>query len=263
MLRPRNPKTNDLISCDWFGVTLDGKSLKTPLGKNLAVPSHCLAWAIAAEWDAQHQTLQPAQMPLMTLTCTAMDQVTASADAYREQALRYLPTDTTCYWADPGEDRVLHRKQQQTWDGLHDYCETFLQSRPSLAMGTSEGVIMSRPRTLKQSGLPHPPELLENALEWVDTLDAWHLCALHSVTSESKSFLVGMAVILSNVDSSNPFYDLTRAVAASRVEEEFQIDCWGLVEGGHDYDRLNCSVQIHAARFLAASINIGGTLKYK
>jgi ATP synthase F1 complex assembly factor 2 len=129
-------------------------------------------------------------------------------------------------------------------------------------MGASEGVIMSRPRTLKkQSGLPHPPELMEKAQEWVDSLDAWHLCALHSVASESKSFLVGMTVLLSTVDSENPFHDLTRAVAASRVEEEFNIDCWGLVEGGHDYDRLNCSVQIHAARVLTCSLAMGGAVK--
>jgi len=41
---------------------------------------------------------------------------------------------------------------------------------------------------------------------------------------------------------------------ASRVEEEFQIENWGLVEGGHDYDRLNCSIQIHAATCLLESI---------
>ena len=38
------------------------------------------------------------------------------------------------------------------------------------------------------------------------------------------------------------------AVNAARVEEEFNIECWGLVEGGHDYDRLNCSVQMAVFR---------------
>jgi ATP synthase F1 complex assembly factor 2 len=47
------------------------------------------------------------------------------------------------------------------------------------------------------------------------------------------------------------------AVEAARVEEEFNIECWGLVEGGHDYDRLNCSIQMHAASFLARTVASG------
>ena len=256
MLQPRNPDTTEKIPCHWFGVTLDGKSIKTPLGKQLAVPSQFLAWAIAAEWDAQSTILQPAQMPLMTLCCTAMDQVAGNPQLYKDLSLRYLPTDTTCFWTDPGEDRVLHRKQQQAWQGLHDYCESLLEGRPAVAMGASEGLIMSRRRDNKEFGLPHPPVLIEKAQEWVNSLDAWHLCALHSVASESKSFLVAMAVILS-LDESNPYYYLKKAVAASRVEEEFQIEIWGLVEGGHDYDRLNCAIQIHSAQVLASSIAVG------
>lgn len=36
----------------------------------------------------------------------------------------------------------------------------------------------------------------------------------------------------------------------SRVEEEFQIGRWGLVEGGHDLDRVNCAVNLSSASFL-------------
>jgi hypothetical protein len=31
---------------------------------------------------------------------------------------------------------------------------------------------------------------------------------------------------------------------ASRLEEEFQVEIWGVVEGGHDMDRLNNSVSL-------------------
>jgi ATP synthase mitochondrial F1 complex assembly factor 2 len=33
-------------------------------------------------------------------------------------------------------------------------------------------------------------------------------------------------------------------VAASRLEEEFQVEVWGVVEGGHDMDRLNNTVRL-------------------
>lgn len=31
---------------------------------------------------------------------------------------------------------------------------------------------------------------------------------------------------------------------ASRLEEEFQVEIWGVVEGGHDMDRLNNAVRL-------------------
>lgn len=40
------------------------------------------------------------------------------------------------------------------------------------------------------------------------------------------------------------FIDLEKVVAASRIEEEFQVEIWGVVEGGHDMDRLNNSVRL-------------------
>ena len=259
MLTPRNPATGDLLDCSqWFGVTLDGKSIKTPLGKQLAVPSLVLAWAIAVEWDQQATFLKPAQMPLMTLACTTIDQVAGNPQLYRDLALKFLPTDTTCFWVDAAEDRVLYRKQQEAFQDLHDYCQTVLGEKPAVAMGAIEGLIMTRRREGKEFGLPHPPTLVTRAHEWVNTLDAWNLCALHSVASETKSFFLGMAVVLSTNDTANPFSkDLNKAMMASRVEEEFQIELWGLVEGGHDYDRLNNSIQIHAAQVLTSSIAVG------
>jgi hypothetical protein len=51
-----------------------------------------------------------------------------------------------------------------------------------------------------------------------------------------------------------PFPDIEQAMEASRVEEEYQISIWGLVEGQHDYDRLNGSIQLHSANLFAKSI---------
>ena len=36
----------------WYGITVDGRFVKTPMGETLAVPSALLAAQIAAEWDA-------------------------------------------------------------------------------------------------------------------------------------------------------------------------------------------------------------------
>lgn len=117
------------------------------------------------------------------------------------------------------------------------------------------------------AGLPHPPSLVEAATRWTESLDAWQLVALHSICSQSKSFLVGFGMLDSMVPTIQgdgthhqqqhpvpPFGDIASASEASRVEEEFQISMWGLVEGGHDYDRLNCSIQLHSAHLFAKAI---------
>ena len=98
MLSPRRPGCVEIPnSIAWFGVTLDGRVLKSPMGQTLAVPSQQLAFAIAAEWDSQLKFLKPSQMPLMTLACTALDQASIHPDVYREQSLSYLPTDTVSF----------------------------------------------------------------------------------------------------------------------------------------------------------------------
>eukprot|EP00957_Ditylum_brightwellii_P064277 4877779-Ditylum_brightwellii.AAC.1 len=272
LLLPTQPGLTTTIAdkndTEWYGITLDGKILRTPMGTTLTLPSITLALAIAAEWDAQTTTLNPANMPLTTLACTTLDQTTLDPSIAKQSCLNFLPNDTTCYLVDPTQDRILHKKQKKAWDGLHDWCVTHhLVDKPVVVVGSGvEGLLMSRARsnTSKSVGLPHPDSVTINAKAWMETLDAWHLTALASVCSEAKSFLVGMALIssASSFSSSSstggkatPFAKHTaKAVEASRVEEEFQIECWGLVEGGHDYDRLNCSIQIHSAQFLCGSL---------
>ena len=253
-LLPRRPGSAEFQnSADWYGVTLDGRVVKTPLGQVLAVPSEMLAWAIAAEWDAQETSLRPAQMPLMTLACTALDQTTPAPEVAQANCLIYLPTDTVCYWADPLEDRLLHRKQKELWDGIHSHCEQLFGGRAAAAMGANEGLVMSRVRGQKAIGLPHPASLVAGAQQFVRSLDAWHLTALSVVAAEAKSFLAATALLSRGLLPK-------QAAEAARVEEEFQIAIWGMVEGQHDYDRLNCSIQMHAAHMLVTSIAIDNCL---
>ena len=46
-------------------------------------------------------------------------------------------------------------------------------------------------------------------------------------------------------------------IASSRIEEEFQVEIWGVVEGGHDMDRLNHSIASHSAALLLDLLHIG------
>lgn len=245
-LVPRSPGSTDLVDgggLAWYGVTLDQRPIRTPLGLPLAVPSNLLATMLAAEWDNQSPVLVPAQMPLMTLSCTAIDQVASQPDFYREQVLRYLATDTVCFWADPTEDRGLYQRQQQAWEALHEWVERWsCGHKAATALGTMEGVILSR-----RGGLGHPPGLVQFCQDWVESLDAWHLAALHAACAETKSFLTSAALLVASLTPE-------QALEACRAEEEYQINNWGLVEGQHDYDRLNGSIQLHAVVLLRETL---------
>jgi len=221
-----------------FGVTLDDRRIKTPAGLSFAIPSEMLAMAIAAEWENQTKYINPAQMPLMTLTCTAIDQTAFDPETVIQNILQYLPNDTTSYLVDPVEDRILARLQEKHWDALRTWSASVLGDIPA----TSKSVITFR----KTKGLPHSDTVYSKAEEFVRSLDIWALTAMQCVTVEAKSFLVGLGVIKN-------FLNAEQAIGAARVEEEFQISNWGCVEGGHDYDRLNCSIQMRSAVFLLAT----------
>lgn len=252
-------KNKNTAKVEWFTVTLDGRALRTPMGRPLALPSQDLAWAVAVEWNAVQGAIQPQQMPLMTTVCTALDQVAFQPQHYREQCLRFLQTDTVCYWADPVDNRVLHNKQQQAWNKrlhpwiVNDFCAGVVA--PGQVTEGEATVLFPRRNNNKNTGssntlttgLPHPPTLTTSCARWVHSLDAWHLAALHAACAEAKSLLVAAALIAGALDAQ-------QALTAARVEEEFQIAAWGLVEGQHDYDRLNAAVQLTAAAFVADAL---------
>src|SRR5690242_16513815 len=56
-------------------VLLDGKPVRTPARRPLAAPTHALAKAMADEWNAQRDVIDPARMPLTRLANAVIDAV--------------------------------------------------------------------------------------------------------------------------------------------------------------------------------------------
>src|SRR5258708_19464044 len=61
-----------------FGITLDGKPVRTPSRRLLVAPTREVAEAIAAEWDAQKEIIAPTTMPVTRLANSLIDAVAAS-----------------------------------------------------------------------------------------------------------------------------------------------------------------------------------------
>src|SRR6185437_8869033 len=83
-----------------FPLLLDGKPVKTPARRPLAAPSRALAEAIAGEWNAQEQRIDPGRMPLTRLANAVIDAVADAPAPVAEEVARYLGTDLLCYRAE-------------------------------------------------------------------------------------------------------------------------------------------------------------------
>ena len=212
---------------DLYGVLLDGRKLKTVQMNRLLVPSEDLAWAIAAEWDAQTDNkrgLVPATMPLMTLASKAIDQISVDPTLARDTVLGFLPTDSALFFTND-RDRILLAKQMELLQPVVDFINKEL--------GTE---IMTT--TSMAARIKHPADTLHVIKALVHSLDPHTMACLQTTCMECKSIVLGMAYVLYGHLSVDELRQ------ASRVEEEFQVDIWGVVEGGHDMDRLNNAVNL-------------------
>src|ERR1700733_9136461 len=71
-------------------VYLDDKPVRTPARRPLAAPTLPLAQAIAAEWDARREEIDPANMPLTRLANAIIDGVADAPGPVRAEIEKYL-----------------------------------------------------------------------------------------------------------------------------------------------------------------------------
>lgn len=82
-----------------FVLLLDGRAAKSPGGTPLALPGVAAARALADEWSAQNETIDPAAMPLTRIVNSAIDAVAYRRNATVDEIARYAGADLVCYRA--------------------------------------------------------------------------------------------------------------------------------------------------------------------
>ncbi|CAI5705015.1 unnamed protein product [Peronospora effusa] len=215
----------------FFAVTLDGKTVKTPRQHPLRLPTRAMAYAVAHEWDAQRHDIRPATMPIMTLVSTALDLFfTSSSQETIDEIMHYFHTDTVCYQVTADQQEKLVALQQKKWKPIRKWFSDTFEGEVDVSHGSIDG-------------LAHDQQLIANVRAYLEELNDFELTAMRTLTKECKSLITALAVFKRHITAKE-------AIDICRVEEEFQINNWGLVEGGHDLDRVNCAVKLSSASFL-------------
>ena len=99
-----------------FGVHLDGRVLKTPGKRPFVVEHDYVAQLVAAEWDAQIDTIQPETMPVTRLVNVSIELTPDNRDKLAVEARNYAETDLLSYRAESPIE--LMERQAESWDPL-------------------------------------------------------------------------------------------------------------------------------------------------
>lgn len=187
-----------------FGVVLDEKPVRTPAKRPLAVPTRALAEAIAAEWLAQGESVDPRQLPLTRLASIALDLVAPRREAVVAEVVKYAGTDLVCYRA--AEPPELAARQHAAWQPLIDWV----------------ALRFDAPLTVTASILPVPqaPATLKAFEAAAAAYDSHRLAALHLATAACGSLVVALAMIEGRLDAEAAF-------AAAELDASYQIERWG------------------------------------
>jgi chaperone required for assembly of F1-ATPase len=186
-----------------FRVVLDGRPVKTPARRTLAAPTRALAQALAAEWDAQRDVIDPAKMPLTRLANTIIDGVIDAPSAVADEVKRYLACDLVFYRA-PGPAGLV-TWQAKAWDPVLAWVGETLGARFVLA----EGIAF----------VAQPAQSLAAASSAIPT-DPWRLGAMHAVTTLTGSALIALAL-------ARGALSVDAAWAAAHVDEDWNMKFWG------------------------------------
>ncbi len=82
-----------------FRIVLDGRGVKTPKKRDLELTTRALAQAIAHEWAAQGERIDPATMPLTGIANSAIDAVADRLAEVAADIRAFAGNDLICYRA--------------------------------------------------------------------------------------------------------------------------------------------------------------------
>jgi chaperone required for assembly of F1-ATPase len=213
-----------------FTVLLDARTVKTPAKASLTVPTLTMAEAIAMEWDAQDDMLDPGTMPVTRGANAAIDKVRAQRAEVVALLAEYGDSDLLCYRAVGPEGLI--KKQEQNWDPMLDWAANTLGARLFVGQGVMH--------------VPQTKDALAKLQAELASFDDFALAAAHDLISLSGSLVLALAVTRGAISVDD-------AWLLSRIDEHWQIAEWGEDEEAAATEATKRAAFLDAARFYQLS----------
>ncbi len=192
------------VSIERREIRLDGRPVRTPGRAALALASDALAAAVADEWRAVGETIDPRAMPLTGLANAAIDRIAADPASFAAGLAKYGESDLLCYRAaDPPE---LAARQAAAWNPPLDWAE----GRYGVTFELAQGVMHTA----------QPPATVARLADAVAASDPFRLAGLSPVVTVTGSLVLGLAVAEAAMTPDD-------AWTAAQVDEAWQEEMWG------------------------------------
>lgn len=195
-----------------FVVTLDGRPVRTP-GRKLPVivPAASIATAMAEEWAAQGEFIDPATMPMVRLINSAVESGEEMIPAFRAEVIKFAGGDMMLYRAESPQELVS--EQELAWDeALVTLARHF-----GVSFQPTMGII-------HQS---QPKATLDRLAESLVGENLLVMTALVSITGLTGSGLLAIGLW-------NKLFSPDQVWKAAHVDEDYQITQWGQDEEAAD-----------------------------
>lgn len=185
-------------------ILLDGRAVKTPARVGLAIPYPALAEAVAAEWRAQGEQIDPRAMPMTGLSNAAIDRVVPDPAAFARPLAAYAESDLLYYRADAPPELIA--RQAQAWDPWLAWATR----RYDVHFVVTAGIVHA----------PQPPATIARLGEGLAARDAFALAAMAPLVTIGGSLIIALAVAERALEADAAF-DLTH------LDELWQAERWG------------------------------------
>lgn len=198
-------KTVDVVPDDGgWGIRLDQRPVRALARVPLKVPVEALAEAIAEEWRATAEDVDPRAMPLTGLANAAIDRVAPDKGAFAAGLARYAEADLACYRAEG--PRALIERQAASWDVLLAWA----RRRYDVDFAITSGLMH----------VAQPQATVERLGHAVAALDAFQLAGLSPLVTIGGSLIAALAVQEKAITPEQGW-------EAVSIDERWQLEQWG------------------------------------
>tara|TARA_Y100000817_G_scaffold119727_1_gene93809 strand:- start:1064 stop:1762 length:699 start_codon:yes stop_codon:yes gene_type:complete len=195
-------------------LTINNKSLKTPDGNIIELPSMKLAKILLKDYESSFKSKPLNIVRPIKITNTAIDKIKPDNIFYINEITDNLNNDMICYFANSPVELV--DLQNKDWLPLINY------------MKSSYNIELIY--TSKLFSINQKPDSLLKLKNILNEINIFKLSAIYTLSQITKSIIISLALVNNKISAKKAFEN-------SNLEELYQISKWGKDEEA--FDRLN------------------------